>query len=685
MTIYELFNKFLEQSVINGKSFFDGKTEVGDSIDALISAYIDNPLTTDAYTEIVTKKEHPSESGKSTFYNKANYQIGTLSGKTDQDLNTLKHLFASLLWLRYLPIADTKPATKMAVIEDWISKRTKQDTEEEKKDWQKQYFPSTLASYGMAQQQIDQEMVELILLYKYLRDKIANPPQQDLNSNTIKSWIIDFIFDAESGKTLYIKPQYQTQSEEKQENVKAGKNAELTWHGRPAGKHLAIHNMLLHLCDPENYEPIAIQRHKESIVKNLYPIYFSKDEWTVRKNNYQKLDEIDKLIKAIKDKIIAKPVWKDNESKPIWKSFWESPVVEQWKGSYVASSYEILNEYQKQIILYGAPGTGKTYNAKEIIKEFIALNLTHGVKEDTDNNDDLTHYKFKIQNEPNSVTKIQQTVKPITLDKGLTSKNVIWEIIQFNQSFSYEDFIEGLKPQSGGSLEVEDGVFKTFANAAKENPDKYFILIIDEINRGKIDKIFGELLYLLEYRNESLKLHYSKTDFSIPENLYIIGTMNTADKSIALLDVALRRRFWFVRCAPQIEVLEDCFDVSQKDQLKKDESSDDVKKLAIKLFKLLNDDKGILADLGADADELKIGHSYFLKILKKDAQVEEIDPTFSDLKNIWFYSIIPLLEEYCGFNKEMLSGLFKNSSYKIDLSNKENFTLEKLYSMFKAK
>jgi len=339
----------------------------------------------------------------------------------------------------------------------------------------------------------------------------------------------------------------------------------------------------------------------------------------------------------------------------------------------VANSYEILTQYQKQIILYGAPGTGKTYNAKELIKEFIKV---HNNSFSEISEDDLNDYKFQIENADS------QNESEYKLIGNLKDKNVIWDIVQFNQSFSYEDFIEGMRPQMNGELKIVDGIFKKIVNVANNeiNNEKSFILIIDEINRGKIDKIFGELLYLLEYRNESLKLHYSGCDFSIPDNLFIVGTMNTADKSIALLDVALRRRFWFVRCEPQESVLISLFKINADKKVNNEDNAENFKRMAVKLFSLLNDEKnGILKELGDDASELKIGHSYFLKLIKTDENGDEIEPNFSDLKNIWFYSIIPLLEEYCSFNKTMLSELFTNKLGKEnDLSLPINFTIEKI-------
>jgi len=687
MTIYELFDNFLEQTVIGDKSFFDKKIDISSNIDVLIESYINNELPTDKYlSDSKTTNGFNHDDKRTMFQNKAMLQIGFLSKKTNGELIALKHLFASLLWLRYLPIFDTKPETKMSNIEYWIETVTDPKEIEKKAP---EYFPSpSLATYGMAQQQIDQEIVELILLYKYLRDKIEdvkkNNSLQPVTIEKIKTWIINFIFDTKKCKTNFVNLLNQPQIEIKQESGKSGKEAELLWYKRKVGKHLAIHNMLLHLCAPTAYSSIAIQTHKENIVKKLYSLYVGKPAWVEieKKNPYERLPVsekkgIDFYIKEIIQKFLDKTDIKAED----WRKFWEPPIIDQWQDRYVARSSEILKNYQKQIILYGAPGTGKTYNAKKIIGDFIdkSFNNLDEKQRETELSKSKFNYTTNKRNQLNYKNDNDYSEEIIyELCPKLKDKKTIWEIVQFNQSFSYEDFIEGLKPKSNGSLKVEDGIFKTFANVAKENPEKYFILIIDEINRGKIDKIFGELLYLLEYRNESLKLHYSKTDFSIPENLYIIGTMNTADKSIALLDVALRRRFWFVRCAPQIDVLEDYFDVSQNDEVDKTDTTDNVKKMAIKLFKLLNDDKGILAGLGADADELKIGHSYFIKILKKDAQGQEIEPTFSDLKNIWFYSIIPLLEEYCGFNKEMLSGLFKNNSYKIDLSDKKNFTLDNL-------
>jgi 5-methylcytosine-specific restriction enzyme B len=129
------------------------------------------------------------------------------------------------------------------------------------------------------------------------------------------------------------------------------------------------------------------------------------------------------------------------------------------------------------------------------------------------------------------------------------------ETIQFHQSYSYEDFVEGIKPtiSKGGGVEFsrQPGLFKNLVKKCIENPEKRFVLIIDEVNRGNISKIFGELIYLLEYRNEKISLTYSPDEkFYIPPNLYIIGTMNSADHSIAFVDYALRRRFYFIDFYP---------------------------------------------------------------------------------------------------------------------------------------
>ena len=126
-------------------------------------------------------------------------------------------------------------------------------------------------------------------------------------------------------------------------------------------------------------------------------------------------------------------------------------------------------------------------------------------------------------------------------------------LVQFHPSYAYEDFVQGFRPtlrNGQAGFELTDGPLLAMARRAKSKPDAKYFLVIDEINRGNLAKVFGELYFLLEYRDEPMQLQYSNAEFSLPDNLYIIGTMNTADRSIALVDLALRRRFHFVEFHP---------------------------------------------------------------------------------------------------------------------------------------
>lgn len=124
------------------------------------------------------------------------------------------------------------------------------------------------------------------------------------------------------------------------------------------------------------------------------------------------------------------------------------------------------------------------------------------------------------------------------------------ELVQFHPSYAYEDFVEGYRPAGAGEFALRDGPFKRLASRAGRESGNRFVLLIDEVNRGNLAKVFGELYFLLEYRDEAITLQYSAAPFHLPPNLLLIGTMNTADRSIALLDMAIRRRFRFVTLTP---------------------------------------------------------------------------------------------------------------------------------------
>ncbi len=381
----------------------------------------------------------------------------------------------------------------------------------------------------------------------------------------------------------------------------------------------------------------------------------------------------------------------------------KSETQNNHEGSKIMNNKKTLN-----LILYGPPGTGKTYNT--IIEAMKIIG-----SEKINMKDDKGYFKTNYS---------EDDYKILNEEFGSLKKEGRIEFVTFHQSYSYEEFVEGIKPNLNGnnlSYKLENGIFKRICeNSTKkatnnfdevyekfindlseynednlfllktgkgktfgitvnsnknlsiymgekltkwgtltkenlknisdwkyyatpiyeylknnynlsiqyvENSSKPYILIIDEINRGNISKIFGELITLIEEdkrENLSVTLPYSKETFSVPKNLYIIGTMNTSDRSIASIDIALRRRFKFKEMMPKKELVAD-FGVGFGD-----------------IFEKLNTNIKILLDR-----DHQIGHSYFIKTKYENADINV-------LKTIWFSKIIPLLNEYFYLDWEKL-------------------------------
>jgi 5-methylcytosine-specific restriction endonuclease McrBC GTP-binding regulatory subunit McrB len=283
------------------------------------------------------------------------------------------------------------------------------------------------------------------------------------------------------------------------------------------------------------------------------------------------------------------------------------------------AEYAGLLNFNPNLILYGPPGTGKTYATRKIIDNF--------------------EKKYFSENSSYSLAEAENRVRTIT----------------FHQSYSYEEFIEGIRPILSNDeigkigYKLENGIFKDLCIKAekelinKENNSKYidkpYYIIIDEINRGNISKIFGELITLIEQdKRGNLKtiLPYSKKEFTVPSNVYIIGTMNTADRSIAAIDTALRRRFTFVEIGPDSSIL------SQYDNHIVNDTVD-----LCKLMDAIND--RILEKFDRDH---RIGHAYFMGI-----------ESLNNLYQTWYYKILPLLGEYFYNDIESLTAIVGESFY----------------------
>jgi 5-methylcytosine-specific restriction protein B len=273
--------------------------------------------------------------------------------------------------------------------------------------------------------------------------------------------------------------------------------------------------------------------------------------------------------------------------------------------SGVSGHLQVVLERKGQAIIYGPPGTGKTYWALRTARE-LASQRAFGASFD------------ELEGEQRAL-----------IPAGGPATAPLVRMISFHPEYGYEDFIEGYRPSLApdGSLTftLRPGVFRLLCVDAARAPDLDFYLIIDEINRGDLPRVFGELLTLLEQdkRGEVVTLPLSGEPFRVPSNLLVIGTMNTADRSIALLDVALRRRFGFVELMPDYSVL----------------AGASVGGLPLGAWlKDLND--RIRSTGGGDARNRQMGHAFLLAANAPITTVEQLAAVLRD-------DIVPLLEEYC--------------------------------------
>ena len=258
------------------------------------------------------------------------------------------------------------------------------------------------------------------------------------------------------------------------------------------------------------------------------------------------------------------------------------------KSNFLDEVYVSYHDYErlenlllrkKNLILQGAPGVGKTFAAKRLAYAIM------GEKDDS---------------------KVMQ--------------------VQFHQNYSYEDFVMGYKPNEEGGFELKNGVFYRFCKRAAADSEHKYFFIIDEINRGNLSKIFGELLMLIEndYRDKPIQLAYKDEMFAVPSNLYIIGMMNTADRSLAMIDYALRRRFSFFEMKPGFN------NVTFEEEIRKlhDPHLNNLVKAIVELNKVIENDDSL-------GSGFCIGHSYLCNL-----------GYHYELENIVEYDIIPMLREY---------------------------------------
>lgn len=401
-----------------------------------------------------------------------------------------------------------------------------------------------------------------------------------------------------------------------------------------------VKNLLLHLCDPDKYEPIAASADKQRIIKKCEEIGCRIDG-----------NDVDEQLRNLRKDNFVSEIIKEGDT------FYSNHFPLLWKGESVNSTLSRVQllEYKKAMVLYGPPGTGKTYTAMELAKELLVRSVLKSYKKTVDNNE-----KKRYKDDITKIINAETATEKLCDKENILSKYIYY--LQFHINYNYEDFIAGQTMGKDG-IETKEGFIFRIIEKAKNDSSKPYIVILDEMNRVDVSRVFGELFTAIEKRNTdvrlTLKKNVSKSEegkeakseeeylvLNVPDNVYFIGTMNEIDFSLERIDFALRRRFIWERHDYSEDSLESIIN-SRLENNKVDQNLnvDDFITCCSAVNNLIDKEDS----LGSD---YHIGHAFFAEvaeIYKKLKEFKSGSNNWNQARNIlWEISIQPTLDAYCG-------------------------------------
>lgn len=573
--VYSLFNEFIERTILLDNSFLTDEESIItiESLDDCINRFIIN-----------------YQDGDGDYYQKIKRQFKEANYETILT-------FAHVNWLWSMSPSDFKSSTKKST-----PRRILTELGVEKQvQFRDGLYPN--GGFGDAGPSIKfrkhREISFLLLLMKQLKLDVRNNGIENLEqaNDLVAKICIESRFNR---------------------NVDTNDIIDASvWEHIPKGK-LGMFNILMHLSKPDDYEPIASDGHKDRI------------RWMFRKFIDEASEEVKEYNRESQILYIREKIASITKRKEFTFYDTEIRVIWDWGGNINTYDYEFSPlsalQYKKAIVLYGPPGTSKTYSAKEIAKNAI---LKYHLSQCT-----IEEYLTIVYN--------QQEVNKLV-------KNKIHRL-QLHTNYNYEDFIAGIKLTNGKTEAVKGDLLELIDNVVSK--DSYpHVLILDEINRVDLSRLFGEFFSAIENRNEEIKTSVGNFSFSVPENLLIIGTMNEIDFSLERLDFALRRRFVWFSFGFNFGILKSMIKSKQKKSEPKISDSD-IEKFATRC-EILNKEIKESDELG---EQYQIGHTFFSEIVDIYTQYSSIQGKNPEsifkkngaIKILWDISIRPMLDAFFG-------------------------------------